>query len=56
LYQPRLEKDYSEYDPSKVNDFLRSERQVLVRLPNSKAVIFSIHTYVIDQREIGESS
>ena len=56
LYQPRLEKDYSEYDPSAVNDFLRSERQVLVRLPNSKAVIFSIHTYVIDQREIGESS
>lgn len=47
LYQPR-----SANDPRHVNDpagapYLRSERQTLLRLPDTRAVVFSIHTYVL---------
>lgn len=43
LFQPR---------PRKIRDrgdagFLRSERQTLLRLPRTNAVVFSIHTYVL---------
>ena len=50
LFQPRLEKDYEPTDLEASRDFLRSERQCLIRLPKSQAVVFSIHTYVIDLR------
>ncbi|WP_375265086.1 DUF3445 domain-containing protein [Planktotalea sp.] len=50
LFQPRLEKDYGTTDMTVSRDFLRSERQCLVRLPKTRAVVFSIHTYVIDLR------
>ena len=33
-------------------EFIRSERQTLVRLPKSKAVVFSIHTYVIKEEDL----
>ncbi|MBO9410359.1 MULTISPECIES: DUF3445 domain-containing protein [unclassified Ruegeria] len=47
LYQPR-----SAQEPRHIKDpgtaaYLRSERQTLLRLPKSQAVIFSIHTYVL---------
>ncbi|WP_170472772.1 heme-dependent oxidative N-demethylase family protein [Ruegeria arenilitoris] len=47
LFQPS-----SIQNPRKVRDrgnakYLRSERQTLLRLPNSRAVVFSIHTYVL---------
>lgn len=47
LHQPR-----SGSDPRKIRDrgttaYLRSERQTLLRLPQSGAVVFSIHTYVL---------
>ncbi len=48
LFQPRLEQDFVQTDRKEPRDFLRSERQCLVRLPKTNAVIFSIHTYVID--------
>ncbi|WP_171099785.1 DUF3445 domain-containing protein [Ruegeria sp. HKCCD7255] len=52
LYQPR-----SVNDPREIMDrgsarFLRSERQVLLRLPRTCAVVFSIHTYVLDARTL----
>ena len=32
--------------------FIRSERQCLVRLPQSRAVVFSIHTYVVRREDL----
>ena len=34
--------------------FLRSERQTLHRLPESKAIVFAFHTYLYPIREIKE--
>lgn len=45
LFQPRLE---GVRRPSPVNKiYARSERQCLIRLPRTRAVVFSIHTYVV---------
>ena len=46
LHQPRRENDprIDRRDGS----FVRSERQCLLRLPETGAVLFSIHTYVVD--------
>lgn len=33
--------------------FLRSERQCILRLPRTQAVVFTIHTWVLDQRNAG---
>lgn len=44
LHQPRREGEARAPGP---RPFLRSERQCLVRLPRSGAVVFSIHTYVL---------
>ena len=32
--------------------FLRSEKQVLLRLPDTDAVVFSIHTYVVAMADL----
>lgn len=32
--------------------FIRSERQCLIRLPQTQAVLFSIHTYLVDQKDL----
>ena len=45
LFQPRLE---GQHRPRPVDlTFIRCERQCLIRLPVSRAVVFSIHTYVV---------
>ncbi|MFN6977202.1 MAG: heme-dependent oxidative N-demethylase family protein [Gemmobacter sp.] len=44
LHQPRREGEARAPGPRR---FLRSERQCLVRLPRTGAVVFSIHTYVL---------
>lgn len=46
LYQPRTEAD-PKRDPGALPGFLRSERQVLMRLPQTRAMVFVIHTYVV---------
>ena len=48
LHQPRLEGDTNlvETAPHE-RPYLRSERQVLRRLPDTGAVVFSIHTFVV---------
>ncbi len=45
LHQPRRENDPR--SDRRGGSYVRSERQVLLRLPQSGAVIFSIHTYVV---------
>lgn len=47
LHQPR-----SRVRPTEDADhrYLRSERQCVLRLPETRACVFSIHTYVIDRR------
>ncbi|MBP0481070.1 heme-dependent oxidative N-demethylase family protein [Sagittula salina] len=50
LHQPRGEAaPRQEVDPLRA-PFLRSERQCLVRLPKTRAVVFSIHTRVVRRR------
>ena len=45
LHQPKSEKDpRRSYGPDA--PFFRSERQVIMRLPETRAVVFSIHTFV----------
>lgn len=46
LYQPRREDDPREA-PKGGAGYLRSERQCLLRLPHTRAVVFSIHTWVV---------
>lgn len=45
LHQPRREDD-PRID-RRGGSYVRSERQVLLRLPETRAVVFSIHTYVV---------
>lgn len=45
LHQPKAEGDRRPRPPGR--DYLRSEHQALLRLPRSRAVVFSIHTYVL---------
>ncbi len=51
LYQPRSADRPREIRDRGMANFLRSERQTLLRLPETRAVVFAIHTYVmsIDQ-------
>lgn len=45
LFQPRREADPQPVQ--RAGQYLRSERQCLLRLPKSDAVLFSIHTYLV---------
>lgn len=45
LHYPRLEHDPR--PPSQTRPFVRAERQCLIRLPRTRAVVFSIHTYLM---------
>ncbi len=46
LHQPRVEGDKRPQPTDHV--FIRCERQCLLRLPVTQAVVFTIHTYVVD--------
>ncbi len=46
LHQPRLEGEKRPQPTDHV--YIRSERQCLLRLPETGAVVFTIHTYVVD--------
>ncbi len=48
LHQPRSANDRREIREAGAARYLRSERQTLLRLPETQAVIFSIHTYVLE--------
>lgn len=54
LHQPR-----SANEPREIRDrgraqYMRSERQTLLRLPETRAVVFSIHTYVLPENVMSE--
>lgn len=54
LHQPRLE--HERRPPPLRRDYLRSERQCLIRLPKSRAVVFSIHTYIVRISDLGQDA
>ncbi|WP_037309964.1 heme-dependent oxidative N-demethylase family protein [Ruegeria halocynthiae] len=47
LHQPRSASEPREGKDPGTASYMRSERQTILRLPETKAVIFSIHTYVL---------
>lgn len=47
LHQPRREFERRPRPAADLRVFVRSERQCLLRLPQTRAVVFSIHTYVV---------
>ena len=62
LFQPRLEKDEKGNSRRKLSQFMRVERQTLNKLPESKCILFAIHTFVVpyanlapDQKQTLES-
>ena len=50
LHQPRREGEKRPQPQGHV--FIRCERQCLLRLPETKAVVFTIHTYVVDASSV----
>ncbi|WP_370223009.1 heme-dependent oxidative N-demethylase family protein [Pararhodobacter marinus] len=55
LHQPRLESETRPHrdGPEQAGgDYIRCERQCLVRLPRTRAVVFSIHTYVVPRASL----
>lgn len=54
LFQPRRE-GAPRVPPTGAPPFIRAERQCLIRLPVSRAVVFSIQTYVVERRVLTES-
>lgn len=52
LYQPKSETETRPLPGVEKGRYLRSERQTLVRLPKTRAVIFSIHTYVVAREAV----
>ena len=53
LHQPRLEGERRL--PPQGHFYVRCERQCFVRLPDSRAVVFSIHTYVVRAETLTEA-
>lgn len=51
LFQPRREEDRRDYDTASPT-WLRVERQTMKRLPETGAVVFSIHTYVLSEHRL----
>ncbi|MCT8160077.1 heme-dependent oxidative N-demethylase family protein [Pseudoruegeria sp. SHC-113] len=56
---PELHAPRSEGEPHRDSDpgfpFVRSERQCLLRLPKTQAVVFSIHTYMLARTDLTEA-
>lgn len=54
LHQPRREADKRPHRRAAAVKFLRSERQSLLRLPKTRAVVFAIHTFVLARADVPE--
>ncbi|MFT7595473.1 MAG: hypothetical protein ACI8R4_002802 [Paracoccaceae bacterium] len=52
LHQPRSIHARRDHPNDGEGDFLRSERQCILRLPQTGAVVFSIHTYVLARADV----
>ena len=53
LHQPRREGERRPRPVAKT--YARSERQCLIRLPQSRAVVFAIHTYIVQMTDLSPS-
>ena len=49
LFQPKSENDRRVIPEKHQARYFRSERQTLIRLPRTSAVVFSIHTFILDK-------
>lgn len=54
LFQPRSTSEPRDILIPGTARYLRSERQTLLRLPKTRAVVFSIHTYVLAADQLSE--
>lgn len=54
LFNP-LSEDHPKHTGARALPFIRSERQCLVRLPLTRAVVFSIHTYLVRIEDLTEA-
>ncbi|WP_425044211.1 heme-dependent oxidative N-demethylase family protein [Primorskyibacter sp. S87] len=52
LHQPRTEAARRNVPDRKEANYLRTERQCILRLPETDAVVFSIHTFVLDRKTV----
>ncbi|WP_037254988.1 heme-dependent oxidative N-demethylase family protein [Roseobacter sp. SK209-2-6] len=52
LHAPRRMSDPRDKSHGSAAQYMRSEQQVLLRLPKSRAVIFSIHSYVLHRDDV----
>lgn len=52
LYQPRSVDDRRTAPEQSRADFFRSERQSILRLPQSDAIVFTIHTYILARQDV----
>ncbi|WP_299352916.1 DUF3445 domain-containing protein [uncultured Shimia sp.] len=52
LHQPRSANQRRPYADPKTAPYLRSEKQSILRLPETDAVIFSIHTYILARAHV----
>ena len=53
LHHPRVEGDWRRQPTGK--SYVRCERQTLLRLARTQAVVFAIHTIVVDARSLDEA-
>jgi dimethylamine monooxygenase subunit A len=53
LHHPRVEGDWRRQPTGRA--YVRCERQTLLRLPETRAVVFAIHTIVVDARSLDEA-
>ncbi|WP_170468602.1 heme-dependent oxidative N-demethylase family protein [Ruegeria arenilitoris] len=54
LHQPRSANERRDPQTASSAKYLRSERQTLLRLPQTQAVVFSIHTYVLSAERVAQ--
>ena len=54
LHQPRSASDRRPEPGRDLPGYLRSERQAVLRLPKTRAVVFSIHTFVVARTDAPE--
>lgn len=56
LHQPRSTDARRDAAEAETAAYLRSERQCILRLPQTGAVIFSIHTFVLPRADVGDAT
>ncbi|MEP2717177.1 heme-dependent oxidative N-demethylase subunit alpha family protein, partial [Pseudophaeobacter sp.] len=52
LFAPRSVNDRRDTSHGTDAPYMRSEQQVILRLPKSRAVVFSIHTYMVHRDDV----